>query len=173
MTEDELKKLTGTNVRYYRKVRKWNQAVLAKKLNMAINSTSYIETGKKGFSYNTMTKLASVFNIEPFELFKPPETPTPEMIILLSRFNNVIIKSVAESINDVYHSFVNPTDEKSSPEGPENPVVKDEQTIALNDEVEIFNKDNVKNKFVANAKVKKSPDNPNSESEKENDKPTS
>jgi transcriptional regulator with XRE-family HTH domain len=85
MTEKELLKVFGSNIRLYRTRFKWSQAELAEKINISINFLSDIENSKKWASPITTVKFADVFNINVYELFKPPDT-FPE------NCNNVIEK---------------------------------------------------------------------------------
>ena len=85
MTGLELKKIVWANIRRYREYRKWTQAQLAEKMGISINFLSDIENEKKWFSPVNMAKFAMVLNIEPYELFKPPEVPEPAVSALFSQ----------------------------------------------------------------------------------------
>lgn len=71
MTERELLKVLGGNIRLYRGRNKWTQSELAEKIDISINFLSDIETGKKWASPITLVKLANIFCIEVYELLKP------------------------------------------------------------------------------------------------------
>jgi len=102
MTEYELKAIVRTNIKRYREYRKWTQAQLAEKLDISINFLSDIENGKKWISPASMVKFASVLNIEPFELFKPADVPTPDVYTLFSRYNDEVVQAVSESLKQIY-----------------------------------------------------------------------
>ena len=105
MTETELKMIVRTNIKRYREYRKWTQSQLAEKLEISINFLSDIENGKKWISPASMVKIASAFNIEPFELFKPADTPAPAVSAIFSRYNIEIIQAVSESLRQVYDYY--------------------------------------------------------------------
>jgi len=105
MTEKELKTIVWTNIKRYRDLRKWTQAQLAEKIDISINFLSDIENGKKFFSMATMVKLASVLNIEPYELFKPAEAPPLGVSEILYRYNDEVVQCVSDSIQQVYSYY--------------------------------------------------------------------
>jgi len=105
MTEIELKTIVRTNIKRYREHRKWTQAQLAEKLDISINFLSDIENGKKWISPTSMVKIASAFNIEPFELFKPADLPAPAVSAIFSRYNVEVIQVVSESLKQVYDYY--------------------------------------------------------------------
>jgi len=105
MTEKELKTIVLTNIKRYRDLHKWTQAQLAEKLDISVNFVSDIENGKKFFSMGTLVKLASVLNIEPYELFKPANTPPPGVSEILYRYNDDVVQCVNESLQQVYNYY--------------------------------------------------------------------
>jgi len=113
MTEQELRAIVRTNIRRYREFRKWTQAQFAEKLDISINFLSDIENGKKWISPTTMVKFATVLNIEPFELFKPPEAASYDVSALFSRYNNEVVQAVSDSVKQIYGYYQVLIDEKS------------------------------------------------------------
>jgi transcriptional regulator with XRE-family HTH domain len=105
MTENQLRTIVSTNIRRFRDYRKWTQAEFAEKLDISVNFLSDIENGKKWISPASMVKFASVLNIEPYELFKPADTPAPSVSILFSKYNDEVIKAVSASLKQVYSYF--------------------------------------------------------------------
>ena len=105
MTENELRAIVKTNIRRYRDYRKWTQAEFAEKLDISVNFLSDIENGKKWISPASMVKFASVLNIEPFELFKPAEAPTPALSALFSKYNDEVIQAVSNALNQIYNYY--------------------------------------------------------------------
>jgi len=105
MTEKELRDIVRTNIRRYRSYRKWTQATLAEKLDISINFLSDIENGKRWISPASMVKFASVLNIKPFELFKPPDTLAPGTSVLLTKYNDDVMEAVSSSLKEVYHYY--------------------------------------------------------------------
>ncbi|MCL2069593.1 MAG: helix-turn-helix domain-containing protein [Treponema sp.] len=105
MTEEELRTIVKNNIRRYRAYRNWTQAELAERLNISINFLSDIENGKKWISPTSIIKFANVLNIEPFELFKAADAPQPSVSALLSKYNDEVIKSVSDSIDQIYSYY--------------------------------------------------------------------
>jgi len=133
MTEETFRTIVRTNIKRYRKYRKWTQEKFAEKIGISINFLSEIETGKKWLSPESMVKFASVLNIEPFELFKPADSTAQEVVELFSKYKDEVIKSVTEAINQVniyYRNFIykEPSD-----------TDKDEPKPIKTDEIEPYN----------------------------------
>jgi len=96
MTERELLKIFSSNIRLYRARFKWSQAELAEKVNISINFLSDIETGKKWASPITIVKFAETFNIDAYELLKPPD-------ILPENYSDIIEKFAEDMHSAVEH----------------------------------------------------------------------
>jgi transcriptional regulator with XRE-family HTH domain len=108
MTERELLKIFGANVKLYRLRSKWSQADLAEKIDISINFLSDIETGKKWASPVTMVKFANVFNIATYELLKPLD-------VLPDNYSNVIEKyteDIHNAIEQVHTAFFTKLNQK-------------------------------------------------------------
>jgi len=105
MTETQLRDTVRTNIRRYRDYRKWTQAELAEKIGISINFLSDIENGKRWISPSSMVKFASVLNIEPFELFKPADAPSPSVSALLSKYNDEVAQAVSDSLKRIYDYY--------------------------------------------------------------------
>ena len=121
MTENELKAIVQTNIRRYRDYRKWTQAQLAEKVEISINFLSDIENGKKWISAATMVKIASTFNIEPFELFRTADAPEASVSALFSRYNKEVIQVVSDSLERTYRYYQVLADEKPLAKDTKNP----------------------------------------------------
>jgi transcriptional regulator with XRE-family HTH domain len=102
MTEIELRTVVRTNIKRYRSYRKWTQADLADKINISINFLSDIENGKKWISPATMVKCASALNIEPYELFKQPDSLPPSVATLFVKYNDEVVHAVSDSLKTIY-----------------------------------------------------------------------
>jgi len=105
MTENQLRDIVRTNIRRYRNYRKWTQAEFAEKLGISINFLSDIENGKRWISPASMVKFASVLNIEPYELFKPADTPSPSVSSLFYKYNDEVIQVVSDSLKQIYSYY--------------------------------------------------------------------
>jgi len=105
MTEDKLRTTVRTNIKHYREYRQWTQAQLSEKLGISINFLSDIENGKKWISPASMVKFANVLNIEPYELFKPADAPSPTVSTLFTKYNNEVEQAVSASLKQVYRYY--------------------------------------------------------------------
>ena len=105
MTENQLRDIVRTNIRRHRDYRKWTQAEFAEKLDISINFLSDVENGKRWISPASMVKFASVLNIEPYELFKPADTPLPSVSTLFSKYNDEVLQAVSDYLKHVYSYY--------------------------------------------------------------------
>ena len=100
MTENDVKDLFGYNLKRLRKSRKLSQMDFANQLDMHFTFISDIENGKKWVSPETIAKIASFFNVEPYEFLKPKnflinKNPTLESFI----------NDLNAAINDIKASY--------------------------------------------------------------------
>ena len=110
MTEAEIRSIFGSNLKRYRNYRKFSQAELAEKLNISIPFLSDVENGRKWISPVTLVKFASALNIEPYELFKPENSISPEITTALTNWSNDIVEAVSQTVKNiqaVYHTQAN------------------------------------------------------------------
>jgi transcriptional regulator with XRE-family HTH domain len=99
MEEQELRGILGNNISRCRKQENLTQAELAEKLDISANFLSNIERCINWISPDTLVKLATTFNVEPFELLKADA--------FLSEKENDILKSYAEENIKAVLSVVN------------------------------------------------------------------
>jgi transcriptional regulator with XRE-family HTH domain len=115
MTEEELHAIFCSNLKEYRNARHWSQSALAKETGVSINFINDLELGKKWASPATMIKIANIFNIEVYELLKPPG-------LLPDTINSVIKKytdHVHEALEQARSDFLkNSTADKKSEKTP-------------------------------------------------------
>jgi transcriptional regulator with XRE-family HTH domain len=78
MEETELRKVLSTNIKHYRGLRGWSQVKLAEEIDISTNFLADVETGKSWVSSQTLAKLATIFEIEVYELFRPENFPKNE-----------------------------------------------------------------------------------------------
>ena len=95
MTEIDIRKIFGENVKYYRKKAGLSQEQLAEKLDISPNHLSVIETGGKFVTYKLLEKLITLFDIMPSALFYVSGTASNDDTI--QNKINSIIKSELES----------------------------------------------------------------------------
>jgi len=105
MTEDEFRAVVRTNIKRYRVYRKWTQAELAEKLDISVNFLSDVENGKRWISPANMVKFASALNIEPYELFKPANSPSPAVSAIFAKYNDDVTQAVSSSLKQVYDYY--------------------------------------------------------------------
>jgi len=105
MTEDEFRAIVRTNIKRYRVYRKWTQAELAEKLDISVNFLSDVENGKRWISPSNMVNIASVLNIEPYELFKPANSPSPSVSAIFAKYNDDVTQAVSSSLKQVYDYY--------------------------------------------------------------------
>ena len=96
MTENELHKILSLNIRGNRDRFKWSQVTLAKKSGVSINFINDIESGKKWVSPSTLLKIANAFNIEAYELIKPPDTFPDNFDSIVRKYTDNIHTAVDE-----------------------------------------------------------------------------
>jgi len=99
MEEQELLGILSSNIRRCRKRDNLSQIELAEKLDISANFLSDIERCKNWVSSDTLVKLATVLNVEPYELLKADA--------LLSEKENDILKSYADENMKAVLSVVN------------------------------------------------------------------
>ena len=67
----------GTNIRRFRKNRKWTQEELAKRADISRIALIHIESGKAVPTLDTLSALAKVFEISIVTVLSPPHDPLP------------------------------------------------------------------------------------------------
>ena len=97
MTEKELRKIFSENIKAHRKACNLSQVQLAKKAEISINFINDLETKKKWASPATMVKLAGVFNIEAYELLKPPDTFPDNLGSIIRKYTDTIQLAVEQA----------------------------------------------------------------------------
>ena len=97
MTENELQKIFSANVRENRLRLRWNQVELAGNSGVSVNFINDIESEKKWASPATMIKLANSFNIEVYELLKPPDTFPDNFDSIVKKYTDNIHAAVDEA----------------------------------------------------------------------------
>jgi transcriptional regulator with XRE-family HTH domain len=106
MTEQELRAILSANLKRYRNYRKFSQAELAEKLEISIPFLSDVENGRKWVSPATLVKFADALGIEPYELFKPTEAPSPAMALALNKWSDEVIYSVTQTVKNIQDYYL-------------------------------------------------------------------
>ena len=99
MEEQELRGILGNNIKRCRINNSLSQQVLAEKVDISTNFLSDIERCKTWISPSTLVKLASVLNIEPYELFKADAVLLNTEKDILQNYADENIKAVLSVIN--------------------------------------------------------------------------
>lgn len=76
----KIKKLLGQRIRELRKSRQITQEHLAEMLGIGTANISYIENGKFAPSIENFEKMAEIFGVEAYELYKFPSRESKEEI---------------------------------------------------------------------------------------------
>lgn len=103
MTERELLKVLGNNIKLYRGRYKWTQAELAEKISISINFLSDIETGKKWASPINLVKFAEIFNVNVYELLKPLDVLPDKINPFLEKYTEDLYLAIS-GVHDAYLS---------------------------------------------------------------------
>jgi transcriptional regulator with XRE-family HTH domain len=109
MTEIEIRSVFGSNLKRYRNYRKLSQAELAEKLDISIPFLSDVENGRKWISPVTLVKFASALNIEPYELFKPENSTSPEISAALTNWSKDIVEAVSQTVKNIQTCYLTQT----------------------------------------------------------------
>jgi transcriptional regulator with XRE-family HTH domain len=104
MNEIDMRNLFSQNIKRFRQMKGWSQEKLAKKIEISTNYLSEIETGKGWVSPFSLVKLANALEIEVFELFKPQEAQSKDMLNKINKclddFSSSLRISFEKSLND-------------------------------------------------------------------------
>jgi transcriptional regulator with XRE-family HTH domain len=114
MEEAELRRILSVNIKYYRGLRGWSQVVLAEKIDISTNFLADIETGKSWVSSLTLAKLATIFGIEGYELFRPHNSPGGQTKETLKTMINEISVTFEQSLSQISEKYLGPN--PASPE---------------------------------------------------------
>jgi transcriptional regulator with XRE-family HTH domain len=107
MEESELRQVLSANIKHYRGLRRWSQVVLAEQIGISTNFLADIETGKSWISSSTLIKLANIFEIEVYELFKPNKTPKDETKEAIKSIVNDISVTIEHSLKQITIKYLN------------------------------------------------------------------
>ncbi|MBQ8458771.1 helix-turn-helix transcriptional regulator [bacterium] len=98
---NDIKKLLGRKIKYYRELREFTQEDLAEKIDINTRSLSFIECGTNFVTADTLDKLCKALNVKPKHLFdfeysnKKPADVKKEI--------DKLITSNPEKLNDIYN----------------------------------------------------------------------
>jgi transcriptional regulator with XRE-family HTH domain len=106
MEEAVLRRILSANIKYYRGLRGWSQVILAEKIDISTNFLADIETGKSWVSSLTLSKLATIFGIEVYELFKPQNSPNDAAKEALKSMANEISVTFEHSLSQISQKYL-------------------------------------------------------------------
>jgi len=101
MKEQEIRGILSNNIKRCRIRDNLSQIALAEKLDISTNFLSDIERCKAWISPETLVKLATALNIEPYELFKADSLLTDKEKDVLQQYAEENIKAVLTVINQI------------------------------------------------------------------------
>jgi transcriptional regulator with XRE-family HTH domain len=104
MTEKHLHTIFSSNLKEYRNARHWSQSTLAKETGVSVNFINDLELGKKWASPVTMIKLANIFNIEVYELLRPPGLFPDNINSIIRKYTDHIHEALEQSRSDFLKS---------------------------------------------------------------------
>jgi transcriptional regulator with XRE-family HTH domain len=97
---DEIRALFGKNLKRLRAIQSISQMTLADRANLTHNFVNDIENGKKWISVESLAKLSSALQVEPYQFFLPdsvqPETANSFFTVYLNDFSDNLQKMVGE-----------------------------------------------------------------------------
>ena len=99
MEEQELRGILGNNIKRCRLKNNLSQLALAEKVGISTNFLSDIERCKAWVSPSTLVNLASILNIEPYELFKADAVISDTEKSILQHYADENLKAVLSVIN--------------------------------------------------------------------------
>jgi transcriptional regulator with XRE-family HTH domain len=106
MTEQELCRILGKNIKRYRGIHTMSQESLAGKINISTNFLSDIETGKSWVSPKTLINLASVLQVEVPALLKSDDTVSAEGTDIVTQCTNEALIAVKHSMENLQKYYL-------------------------------------------------------------------
>jgi len=101
MNEQELRGILSRNIKRCRMKKNLSQLALAEQVDISTNFLSDIERCKAWVSPNTLVKLASVLNLEPYELFKADILLSDSDKSILQKYADENLKAVLSVMNQI------------------------------------------------------------------------
>ncbi|MCL2411920.1 MAG: helix-turn-helix domain-containing protein [Treponema sp.] len=101
MDEQELRGILSNNIKRCRLKNNLSQLALAEKVDISTNFLSDIERCKAWVSPNTIVKLASILDIEPYELFKADALLSDTERSILKQYSEENLKAVLSVMNQL------------------------------------------------------------------------
>ena len=107
MNGPDLRDIVGRNLRSLRRQQKLTQGELARLAGVSTGFISDIETSKRWPSAETVSRLAGVLGIAPFQLMLPTEdSPWFDRRRVLSRYNRRLTEVIDRSCSEVFEEMI-------------------------------------------------------------------
>ncbi|MDR2071586.1 MAG: helix-turn-helix domain-containing protein [Treponema sp.] len=104
MNGQELRRILGKGIRFYRQQRQLSQAALAERAEISITFLSNIERGLKYPTSETLSAIADGLDVEVFELYRHDHSPS-ERRGLFERFKIDITQNILKTLEAVYQAY--------------------------------------------------------------------
>ena len=104
MTEQELKKNLGKNIKFYRFRKQYSQLDLAEEALISVTFLSNIERGNNFPQAKTLCKIAEALDVQIWELFKG-EGGSEEQDSLIDRLSEDFKKHINMAMETVYKQY--------------------------------------------------------------------
>ena len=101
MNAGEITIMFGSNIKFYRNLKRWSQEVLAEKVGVSKNTICEIETGKKFVHVERLSRFSEVFNIDVHKLFMSERDTANDAAGVLANISTEL-KEVVDDIVDKY-----------------------------------------------------------------------
>ncbi|MDR0313743.1 MAG: helix-turn-helix domain-containing protein [Treponema sp.] len=105
MDGQAIKAILGKNIKFLRSRKKLTQAVLAERANISIIFLSSIERGTKYPKAEILARIASVLEVEAFELFKGDLVPSDSKE-LITHLSKDIKSKLISALDDIFSQYL-------------------------------------------------------------------
>ena len=102
MTEKDIIAIFSSNIKLFRNKLHMTQSALARKTCVSTNFINDLEAGKKWASLTTMIKLAGVFEIDVYELLRPPELFPDNLDSIVRKYTD----NIHVALEQIRHEFL-------------------------------------------------------------------
>lgn len=108
MTEKEIRTLFGHNLKRFRKEKDISQMQLAEKADLTFNFINDIENGKKWISPNTLAKLSSALDVQPYHFFLSVQSVQNDKYCkdeTLSAFSDDVLNQISKILRETVERY--------------------------------------------------------------------
>ena len=101
ITEKYIRQLVSKNLRRIRKLQSKSQFGLAGEADLSHNFLNDVESCKKGISFDTIAKLSTALEVEPFQFFLPDDISN-----INQAYMNILSESVQRAVRDAIALYI-------------------------------------------------------------------